>query len=507
MKTPLTLLLLLPSLLTPALARAQASRLGHDVEYSVSATATAGNGDFAPFWFTSNRYGLGSEQATSGLFRASILRDAQADSLRKWRIGYGADFVGAIHHDRKALVQQLYADFRFKVIQLSIGQKERPLELKNQALSTGGMTTGINARPVPQVRLELADFWCIPRTKRWLAIKGHAAYGMFTDNKWQRENAGTRGHYTRNALYHSKAGFARIGNRDKFPITITGGFEMSDIFGGEAWNVSRRDDDQSDFTGAYVKMNHNLKAFYHAFIMGGSDAADGDYKNVEGDQLGSWHIRGDYDGRYFGASFYAEHFFEDHSQLFLQYAWKDMLYGIELRAPRNHFVSTFVYEHLRTTDQSGSVYHDATSTLPIQISSVDNYYNHGTYTGWHHAGYAMGNPLLLSPVYTLGSEISFRHNRIVANHFGLSGEPTDYLAYRFLFTHERSLGSYPAPLTNPEHGNYLLVEASYAPPQVAGLRFTLAYGQNGGDLLGKSKACMLTVAYTGWINHKKDSSR
>ncbi|MCD8285361.1 MAG: capsule assembly Wzi family protein [Prevotellaceae bacterium] len=488
-------------------AKAQISRLGEDLEYSASAQMSAGSGDYAPFWFTSNRYGLGPLESKSGLFRASISRSTSADSLRSWRFGYGADFVGAINHDSKAIVQQLYADFRFKAIQLSIGQKERPLELKNQQLSSGGMTTGINARPIPQVRLELPDFWTIPRTGKWLAIKGHIAYGMFTDNQWQETHSGANGRYAKNVLYHSKAGFLRIGNREKFPVTLTGGFDTGDQFGGEAWNVIRRDDDESSFDNTHVKLSHSLKSFWNAFIMGGVGVADGDYKNTEGNQLGSWHLRADYDGKLFGASFYAEHYFDDHSQLFLQYAWKDMLYGGEVRLPRNHFVSTLLYEHLRTTDQSGSIYHDATPTLPYQLSEEDNYYNHGTYTGWHHAGYAMGNPLLLSPVYNNGEEIFFRNNRVLASHFGLSGEPTSYISYRILFTHEKSLGSYSKPLLNPAYGNYLLIEATYAPTQVQGLTVTLDYGQNGGTLLGRGKGFMLTASYTGWINHKRKEQR
>ncbi len=487
---------------------AQMSALGQDVEYSVSAQASAGSGDYAPFWFTSNKYGLGPTENSSGLFRANIRRNAEADSLYKWRFGYGADIVGLINHSSKFVVQQLYADIQFKAVRLSIGQKERPLELKNQQLSTGGLTTGINARPLPQIRLGLPEFWYIPRTKRWLAIKGYVAYGMFTDNKWQEKNAGTNGHYTKNVLYHSKAGFARIGNTDKFPVTLTGGFEMSDQFGGEAWNVSKRADDTSDFDASHVKMKHNFKAFWHAFIMGGSDPADGAYKNVEGNQLGSWHLRADYDASFLGASFYAEHFFEDHSQLFMEYAWKDMLYGGEVRLPKNWFVSCIVYEHVRTTDQSGSVYHDATAIIPDQISSCDNYYNHGTYTGWHHAGYAMGNPLLISPTYNDdGTSISFLHNRITAHHIGISGQPLTYIGYRILFTHEKSLGTYSSPLTNPAYGNYLLVEASYTPPQICGLSLTLDYGQNGGELLGRGKGCMLTVSYTGWLNHKHKNTR
>ncbi len=457
--------------LLPCPLAAQISLLGQGIEYTLTAQGSAGGGDYAPFWFTSNRYGLGPWQTKSAMLRASIQRSTEADSLRSWRFAYGADFATMAGHDSKLIVQQLYAEVRFKAIQLSLGQKQRPMELKDQDLSTGGMTMGINARPAPQARLELPDFWVIPRTGKWLAIKGHIAYGMFTDNEWQRQNAGAGGHRTANALLHSKAGFLRIGNTRKFPLTLTGGLEMYDQFAGEAWNVNKRADDNSGFTGDHVKMSHSLKAFWHAFAMGGSDPADGDYKNTEGNQLGSWHARLDYEGLYglLDLSLYAEHFFEDHSQLFMQYAWKDMLWGFELRLPRGKHLTAFLYEHLRTTDQSGSIYHDATPTLPIQLSATDNYYNHGTYTGWHHAGYAIGNPLLLSPIYNNGEEIAFRNNRITANHFGLKGYIIPALAYRLLYTHEKSLGSYALPLTDPQHGHYLLLEATYTPPKTPGL--------------------------------------
>ncbi|MBQ9558368.1 MAG: hypothetical protein IJV08_00075 [Bacteroidaceae bacterium] len=482
---------------------AQVSRLADDVQYDIALQGTVGNGDTAPFWFTNNRYGLGTLETKSGLLRASLHRDAESDSLRKWRIGYGVDLVGALNHDSHVVLQQAYADFQYKAIRLSIGQKERPLELKNQQLSTGAMTTGINARPLPQVRLELPDFWAIPRTKNWLALKAHIAYGMYTDNRWQRHFAsGTNSLYTANSLYHSKAGFLRIGNVEKFPLTLTGGLEMSCQFGGEAWNLADRGDHTDPNFQSHQKLPHGIKAFWHAFIPGGSDVNDGDYANAEGNQLGSWHLRLDYHGHDWGVALYAEHFFEDHSQLFLQYPWKDMLYGGEIRLPKNPVASSFVYEHIRTKDQSGPIYHDATATFPEDIFGTDNYYNHHIYGGWQHAGFALGNPLLTSPVYNNDGKITFYDNRIKAHHFGINGQPTPEVAYRILYTHEKSWGNYIYPHTSPKKGDYLLLEATYSPRQVKGLSVTASYGQNWGKLLGGSKGGMLTVAYTGWIKKK-----
>lgn len=490
---------------------AQINRLGNDIEMKVTAQGSAGNGDVAPFWFTSNRYGLGPSESFSGLTRVSLIRGIENDSIRNWGIGYGVDMAGAYskNHTRFVL-QQAFFDVKWKMLRLSLGQKERPSELKNENLSIGGLTLGTNARPLPQIRFELPDFWSIPGTKGWLAIKAHIAYGWYTDNAWQRNNnASTDNYYTSGSRFHSKAGFLRIGNKDVFPLTLTGGLEMAAQFGGTSYNFEGRG---GDIQGV-VKHNSGIKAYWNAFIMGGSDANDGDkFKNVAGNHIGSWHLRLDFHGKGWGAGVYAEHMFEDHSQLFWQYAWKDMLIGAEVKLPKNRFVSTLVYEHLRTTHQSGPIYHDKTNQVPLQISARDNYYNNHIYGSWQHAGNVMGCPLIISPLYNnlnlvpgydnTGS-LRIKHNRIIAHHVGLQGNPLNDLSYRIIYTYEKSWGTYLEPVADPMTGHFILVEAKYNPHQVRGLEAVLSYGHNGGNLLGKSDGVMLTVAYSGLLNLSK----
>lgn len=481
-----------------------AERLEEGIEYKAEASAIVSNGDFAPFWMTNNKYGLSTTKNNSGYLRAGIFRDAKIDYNKDWRFGYGADIAVPFGMPSNFILQQIYGDFQWKALRLNIGQKERPLELKNQMLSSGGMTSGINARPIPQIRLELPDFWTIPGTKNWAAVKAHIAYGWYTDNAWQREfnNGNTNYSYTASSLYHSKAGFLRIGNAEKFPVSLTGGFEMSSQFGGEAWNLRDRADHQGAFD-PHQKMGSGIKDYWNAFIPGGSDANDGNYANASGNQLGSWHFRMNYERQGWGAALNYEHFFEDHSQLFWQYGWKDGLVGAEISFPRNPFISTILFEYIKTDDQSGSIYHDATNTLPIQISAIDEYYNHHIYGAWQHAGFCMGNPLLISPVYHNDNHLICYDNRIRAYHFGFEGQPISELNYRILFTHEKSLGTYLIPRTDPLYGNFLLAELTYHPSQINGLGITVSYGQNGGHLLGHSKGCMIALSYSGKTNHKK----
>ncbi len=481
-----------------------AERLEDGIEYKAETSATISNGEFAPFWMTNNKYGLSTTKNNSGYLRAGIFRDTKIDCDKDWRFGYGADIAVPFGMPSNFVLQQIYGDFQWKVLRLDIGQKERPLELKNQMLSSGSMTSGINARPIPQIRLELPDFWIIPGTKNWVAIKAHIAYGWYTDNAWQRSfnNGNTNYLYTENSLYHSKAGFLRIGNAEEFPVSLTGGFEMSSQFGGEAWNLRDRADHQGTFD-SHQKMGSGIKDYWNAFIPGGSDANDGDYANASGNQLGSWHLRMDYERQGWGAALYYEHFFEDHSQLFWQYGWKDGLVGAEISFPRNPFISIILFEYIKTDDQSGSIYHDATNALPIQISAIDEYYNHHIYGAWQHAGFCLGNPLLISPIYHNDNHLICYDNRIRAYHFGFEGQPTSELNYRILFTHEKSLGTYLIPRTNPLYGNFLLAELTYRPCQINGLGITVSYGQNGGNLLGHSKGGTITVSYSGKTNHKK----
>lgn len=503
MKKQLFIILLL--LCAATTSWAQAKRLGENIQYKATLQGTVGSDDIAPFWFTNNRYGLSTTDPNSIWARAAIGRNVEADSARNWRIGYGLDLAGGISsNDTRFVIQQAFADLQYKAIRLSVGQKERPIELKNQRLSTGDMVLSNNARPIPQVRLELPDFWTIPRTKGWLHLKAHIAYGIYTDNGWQDDfTAGTTNLRTHNSLFHSKAGFLKIGNTQKFPLTLTGGLEMAAQFGGEVWNLEDRPDNPSPTAfQSNQKLPHGLKSFWHAFIPGGGDSNDGGYDNAEGNQIGSWHLRLDYHGKGWKASVYAEHLFEDHSQMFWQYPWKDMLYGGELRLPKNPVVATVLYEHIRTTDQSGPIYHDKTTNFPTAIYGIDEYYNNHVYGAWQHAGYSLGNALLPSPVYNDNGRIGFKDNRIKAHHLGIEGLPTPEIGYRILYTYEKSLGTYDFPRTDPVKADFLMVEATYRPHKVKGLSVGVAYGQNWGKLLGQSKGVMLTASYTGWINKK-----
>jgi hypothetical protein len=164
------------------------------------------------------------------------------------------------------------------------------MELKDQRLSSGAQTLGITARPVPQVRLAFPRYYTLPFLGRWLHIKGHVAYGMFTDDNWQTGFTGGQSRYTDHALYHSKAGYLMVGNTDGFyPLSLELGLEMASQFGGTS-HVPGPDGQMQTISGG-----RGLKSFWNVLIPGGADATDGQYTNVEGNHLGSYVARINYD--------------------------------------------------------------------------------------------------------------------------------------------------------------------------------------------------------------------
>ncbi len=487
-----TLLLLL--CLLPAHSHAQPGRLLQHVEANVEASATGATGSYAPLWLSSNRYGLSSVEDASAYERAGVFRPIEADSLRRWRVGYGLDMALMQNAASRFVVQQAWAEVAFQHVKLMFGAKEIPPDLKNPQLSSGGLSIGMNARPIPQGRLEVNDV-SFPGTNGWWKWSGRLAYGWMTDNSWIAGHHAENARYTRNVLYHEKALYWKFGREDIFPLDFVIGIQMAAQFGGTSYNVTGR-----NHTLATIHHDSGLGAFWDALWARGSDETDGTEHNTAGNHLGSYNLALTYHGPGWGVRAYFERYFEDQSMLTLQYGISDHLLGVEIHLPSNPFVSHVVIEHLATTNQSGAVYHDQTATLPEKMNGRDNYYNHLLYTGWQHWGMSPGHPFLTSPIYSstkaydLNGQITFMNNRVRAWHVGIDGNPTDELYYRLLMSYTRNWGTYDSPFTDVLRQTYFLLEGQYAPRWARGVNGRLGIGWDQGHLLGNSLGAQFTLS-------------
>lgn len=137
------------------------------------------SGEHTPFWLTANKQGISSIKKNNGYLRAGIFRSMEED--KRFSYALGADVAVAYNFTSSFIIQQLYADLKYRCLGISIGSKERHSEFNNPLLSSGGLTFSGNARPVPQVRVGIPEYTFVPGMKGWLAF----LQGVYTE--WRRQ--------------------------------------------------------------------------------------------------------------------------------------------------------------------------------------------------------------------------------------------------------------------------------------------------------------------------------
>ncbi len=431
----------------------------------------------------------------------------------------------AVNHTSAFIVQQAFAEIGWKHGLLTIGSKEQPMELRSQRLSSGSQALGINARPVPAVRLSVPEYWTVPILNNWLHLKGHMSFGRFTDSNWQKDFTAEarqqaideginkhldRGRYNENLLLHTKAGYLKIENKNiisNFSLEL--GLEMATQFGGKVHTVNYRGKLETAEAGT------GISSFWHAFKPGGQDAKDGQYGNIEGNHLGSWVARLNYENERWGAAMYFDHFFEDQSGMFLldydgygtgenwnvrqdmvlyKFPLKDMILGLEFKLKNGTWIRGAVLEYIYTKYQSGPYNHDRTQNISDHMAGTDDYYNHSFYNSWQHWGQVMGNPLYRSPIYNDNSIIRVENNRFKAFHFGIEGSPVKNLNYRLLASWQEGFGTYRFPYNKPKHNFSTMLEGTYTLKN--NWSVTAAYGFDTGEILGDNHGFQLSVRKT-----------
>lgn len=458
----------------------------YHLSYRIETEATFSSGDNAPYWLSTNKFGLGGTEKNNFYFRAGA--DWNKNYRHGWRLAAGLDLAAGYKTPTDFWLQQAYLDVSWRMLNLSFGSKERvnsPLE-KNAALTSGWMTEGINTRPIPQVRVEIKDFYSLRFTNDWLALKGHLAYGAFTDDKWQERFAAPGQLYGRDIKYHSKALMFRIGKKKVFPLEFEFGLHMATQFCGD--QMMKNPDGTSSLQ---LDMPDGFRNYVNAFFpaAGGSDTTWGEQVNVEGNMLGSWNFALNYYLGDWKFRLYLDHYFEDESQMFWQYGrWKDGQIGLQVDFPKNRWISSVVWEGISTKDQTGPVLYDgfAGSFSDLQMSGCDNYFNHYIYQAWQYYGMAMGSPLLPGPAYNKDGSITFRSNRMTGHHIGIQGTPLPGLDWRLLASFTRNWGTYYNPFDNVKHQFYGMAEVKYTPKRLHKLTVKAAFGVDNGSYTGNS---------------------
>lgn len=475
--------------LTPLMSMAQDENLTEGLEISAEAQASLSD-DKTPLWLNANKYGLSSLEKSNGYLRSSAIRPLEADKNREWKWGYGLDLAVAANYTSSFIIHQAYGELGWKKMKLTLGAKEQTALMKNMELSSGAMSCGWNARPIPQARLDI-NWFDIPRTHGWWKWKLYGSYGMTTDGNWQKSVVPHNEHYTGNVLYHEKALYWKFGKEDasRVPLTFEIGIQFSSQFGGTTYNYLGR----VYTTSIDIKHSQSPKAFIDALLFGGSDENDGSSKNTAGNHVGSYNMRLTWHAKDWSVATRFERLFEDQSMLTVQYGIYDHLLGVDVKLPQNKWLSLFTVEHLSTRDQSGAILHDKAPNIPDMMNGRDNYYNHSMYAGYQHWGQTIGNPLLTSPIYNSDGSLLFTNNRVKAWHLGFAGDPTNWIHWRALASFTRNWGTYDKPFADPENQQYFLLETTVVNPKVLGWQYRVSLGLDRGKVVGNNFGAQITV--------------
>lgn len=438
-----------------------AQRLNTFAEYG----ATVHTGKNTPMWQTSNQHGLSSINNNTYIRGAAFYNN----TFRSWKLEAGIDLVAAAGFTSTFIIQQAYADLRYKWIGIQAGSKEIDSPLLNQQLSSGGLTWSGNARPIPQIAIGIFDYVHLaPKVQ----VKAELSYGWFTDTKYQEKHVGDDYSYTRKIKYHHKSFFFRFGQpTGKWLFDI--GMSLDAQFGG----YKERGTDEGD-------LGNGWKDYWNVLIpqSGGDDAPGGEQVWYQGNYMGSEHIKLTYKHANFSISGYLENYYDDFSGMGKQNGL-DGLWGIEFKTNQSQTINNVVIEYYQTTNQSGPL-HGLDDSIVEKTGGADDYYNNDWYPGWTHWGMGMGNPLVASPIYNQNGNLAFQYNRVKAIHLGWSGNISSNWTYRAKLSFNRTWGTPFKPTIEVLENFSTFAEFKYVPSKWQGWSFTASAAFDMGDIYG-----------------------
>lgn len=475
--------------------------------------ASAGSGDFAPYFMMSNRGGT-LTRPYSAQMRANAHKDF--DLGERFSYSFGVELVGGYQskytqyddaavkpavagkHPSAIVLQQLYGEVKFRGVYLSVGMKERTSPLLNDDLGMGDYTQSNNSRPLPQVRAGFVDFQNVPFTNGWLQIQGEIAYGYYMQDDWFEDHFNYYSGFVNTGEYYN---YKRCYFRSKpsKPFSVTVGMQMVTEFGGTAKFYEKGKlikDDPYDTT-----WKDFIKAFFAS--EGGNNPGDASYHY--GNTLGSWDVVGRYrfrNGDELKA--YVQKPFEDGSGI----GWMngfDGIWGLEYKSSKKGIVNGAVLEYADFTNQSGPMHwapHDHEGTkFTDQVTGGDSYYQNFRCNPYSYFGMSQGTPFIPQTIYDRSGENRIHDNRVRGFHVGVTGNIYAPLEYRLLVNYRKAWGTYSYPRTEVIDGTSFMLEGLYHFKQVKGLTLKGQIAFDKGQLAGGDNfGVLLSVNYKGFFD-------
>ncbi|MDR2117964.1 MAG: capsule assembly Wzi family protein [Tannerellaceae bacterium] len=444
--------------------------------YQTEMFGSGATGLYTPFWMVSNRYGMVPLRAGNAFLSAGMVYGGRLGGGFRWQAGL--DLAVTAPRYRKVFVRQLYAELGWRSLLFSLGSREQAGFLWDRELSSGDMVLSANARPIPEVKIRIAEYTVVPGTGRRLFVKGDFSAGRSSDSRYLASFARSDQVYIEDVLWHHKSLFFKLQfpSGSRFPFALELGLQHAAQWGGVYTDGSGRRQPQSLTDFARVV----------AGLSGGEDATEMDRVNVLGNQYGSYDMRLTYKQARWGIGVYHQRYFEDKSGTIFGNG-KDGLWGIQVDLPEIPWLQKIVAECMDTRHQSGPLHFLAFDhqKYPGIGGGADRYYNNEEYsTGLSYFNRSVGTPLLPSPEYNTDGKVGFKNTRVYAWHVGISGRITSRIAYRLLYTAADSWGTPYRPFLNNKTGTFALLEVTCRHPRLPGWTFTGSVASDTGTMLG-----------------------
>lgn len=382
---------------------------------------------------------------------------------------------------------------------LTLGQREQKSVFTGNN-SSGDLTRGNNAHPLPGIELAFDRYRTIPYTAGWVQVFLNLGFFYNTDDSWIKHHTALAGSSitTGYRLAH-KSLFLR--SNPSRPVMVTLGIQTACQFGGTTTTRDTRGDIISQ-----TKIKSDFSAYLHSIIPSSGGNATGDHY-YEGNHVGSidiaidWHIKNGHTMRA-----YHQNPFEDASGMGKLNGW-DGLYGLEYIGKSDAIVSNVVVEYLTTVNQSGPVHwapKDHPDTfITHEATGSDDYYNNYCYNGYHTAGMSIGTPMLVSPIWNTSGVVRFNDNRIRGFHLAVEGHINSEWGYRVLGGYRNSWGTYSVPRGNRAHDTSFLLETTYKPSWLSNITARAQAAMDRGTLIGNRFGALITVSYSGCLDFKR----
>ncbi|WP_441000679.1 capsule assembly Wzi family protein [Fodinibius sp. SL11] len=431
-------------------------------------TTISGEGTL-PFWLHSNRWGIIDRRSANGFVRLAPRVDL--GTLGPVKLNAGAELVGRWSEQSSVFFNEGYLQADWKIFRLVAGRKKEQIGITDSSLTSGSMIQSGNASPIPKVRLYTPDFVGVPGTNNWLSFKGYFSHGWMED-----------GRVSSNAYLHQKNFYLRF-FREQSWFNAYGGFTHNVTWAGTHPNYGNLPDGFKNFTRVVLAKN--------------IDEDDPNFpSNETGGTLGN--TTAGYDTGIEMSFDFADimlhrlFYLEDRPGLWFR-SPLDGLWGLSVDLKGFPLIEKISWEHLNTTKQGSKSF---------ERRGADNYYSNGIYySGWTYQNRTIGSPFLFTRPNTVGVQ----NNIVVMHHFGVEGNISEDINYKFLGSYSRNYGA-KRIITNPEtlqgqNGRFdrqdqysFLLQLSIPVRPKLSLNLDLAYDT--GELYADQLGGMVSVKYS-----------